>query len=365
MAPLSPVRRIEGIDVARGLASILMIQGHAFDGWASDEAKRAPIYWIESAILQTLALPAFLILAGASIALRIDAAARRGESASIVRAAIVRRGLRIVAVGYALNAVSALLDGWEGPETWLRVDVLHVIGLSLIAIAAIGLRGTAIDGLWLDRTAFVLAIVPIALCPLLTPLTRDLSGPIGWGIGLVSEVRGVTRMPLVPLLSWCAIGVVVGRAMLAWGRDRPGVAGAPVEALVLLLAWALSIALLGTWCERALVAVLGGALDRAHLAVWPNAIQLAGRGVAVLALGALATPKLAPSIRGALARLGRGSLWAYAFHIPFAYGAPGASLRGLELGECALAALALVLASAAVVALLPRGDTHPPANSVE
>lgn len=345
--------RVQGIDVARGIASILMIQGHAFDGWASEEAKRGSSFWIESALLQTLALPAFLVLAGASIALRIEAASQRGESARAVRHGIVRRGAQVVAVGYGLNAVSALLDGWEGPETWLRADVLHVIGLSLITIAALGVRGErAIDVRWLDRVALAVAIVPIALCPILTPLTRDLEGPIGWIVGLFSEVRGVTRMPLVPLASWCAIGVLLSRAMIGWNREARALAGAPDRALVIVLTTSVAIALGGTLIQDAMVRELGGPLDRAHPAVIANAIQLAGRGAAVLAVGALLAPRLAAPIRAWLVRLGQGSLWAYAFHIPFCYGAPAEWLglhARLELGACALAAAGLIGASWLIV----------------
>jgi uncharacterized membrane protein len=31
--------RVQGIDVARGLASAIMIQGHAYDGWVRAEDK--------------------------------------------------------------------------------------------------------------------------------------------------------------------------------------------------------------------------------------------------------------------------------------------------------------------------------------
>ena len=81
MAPVSALSaatrkhaRVQGVDVARGLASMLMVQGHAFDAWASAEARGTTWYAIESAFLQTLALPAFLVLAGASLALRVEAA---------------------------------------------------------------------------------------------------------------------------------------------------------------------------------------------------------------------------------------------------------------------------------------------------
>lgn len=346
--------RVQGIDVARGIASVLMIQGHAFDGWASEQAKRAPIFLVQSAFLQTLALPAFLLLAGASIALRIEAASQRGEDVRGVRLSIVRRGLQIVGVGYALNAASALLDGWEGPETWVRADVLHVIGLSLIAIAGLGVRtrARAIDGAWLDRAMIALAVVPVVLCPILTPLTRELQGPLGWIVGLVSEVRGVTRMPLVPLASWCAVGVLLSRAMIRWNREWRSIAGAPDRHLVLLLAAAIAIAIGFTALQDALVGALGGSLDRAHPAVIANAVELAARGAAVLAGGALLAPRLPDAARRWLVRLGQGSLWAYAFHVPFCYGRPGEwlGLRGrLDLASCALAAAALVAVSWAVV----------------
>ena len=43
MSTPAPVRtkapRVEGIDLARGLASAIMIQGHAYDGWVHAEGK--------------------------------------------------------------------------------------------------------------------------------------------------------------------------------------------------------------------------------------------------------------------------------------------------------------------------------------
>ena len=46
--------------------------------------------------------------------------------------------------------------------------------------------------------------------------------------------------------------------------------------------------------------------------------------------------------------MGRGSLWAYAFHVPLCYGrfAEVTGLReGLSIGACALAAMLLVVVS--------------------
>ena len=347
--------RVEGVDVARGLASVLMIQGHAFDGWSRPEVKRAGLYALESQGLQSLALPAFLVLAGAGVALRVEAAVARAEPARDVRRGLLRRGATLVAAGYALSAVSALLDGWEGPETWLRADVLHVIGLSLVGLAALGIRGRGAEGVdagWLTKVAVALAVVPVLVCPWVSARTHGLTGPVGWVVGPFADVADITRMPVVPLVAWVALGVLVVQAWIATNRDARDVAGAPPRVVRWTLGLAVACAGAFTWLEHGMVAALGGTLSRAHPGVVANAMQLGARGVFVLGLGAWCAPRIPHRFRTALVRLGQGSLWAYAFHVPFCYGAPGRwlGLRDALSGpECVVAATGLVLASAGVV----------------
>lgn len=340
--------RVQGVDVARGIASVLMVQGHAFDAWASPEARRSTWYAIESAFLQTLALPAFLVLAGASLALRVEAAIAKGEAPGAVRRAVVSRALQIVLVGYGLNAFSAMVDGSEGIETWLRADVLHVIGLSLLSLG-LAVRGEArVRVELLERVALALAILPIALCPSLSRAARGIEGPAGWVLGLVLDVPSITRMPWVPLVSWAAIGFLVARGMIASNRRARSPSGAPAGVVAALLIGAAVIAALGTWAQGALVEALGGPLDRTHVAVIANAVQLAARGVLVLAVGAAVAPRLPERVRWAVVVMGQGSLWAYVFHVPLCYGrfAEITGLRGaLSIEACAVAATVLVAAS--------------------
>lgn len=355
MASLSAVDsrspRVIGIDIARGVASVLMVQGHAFDAWASASAKANPLYAIELVFLQTLALPAFLVLSGASLALRVEAAVSRGESAARVRRAVMRRALSILGVGYVLNAVSALLDGWEGPETWFRADVLHVIGLSL-AVLALAIRGKKSDGSidvagW-ARTCWLLALAPIALCPWISRLSHEVEGPLGYVLGLFVDVPGVTRMPVVPLVSWAAIGVVVGQRMIERNRSTRFLAGAPPRTLFMMALVSMAVAVMGTLVQDELAQRIGGVFDRRHVAVIPNAMQLAARGTGVIAFGALLASHIPERARKALVILGQGSLWAYAFHIPLCYGqlARWAGFQNaLSLGECAVAASVLVCLS--------------------
>jgi uncharacterized membrane protein len=337
-------RRVEGIDVARGVAAILMIQGHAFDAFASPWARASPFYAIESAFLQTLALPAFLLLAGASLALRVDAAIRRGEAARSVRAAVVKRGLGIVLVGYGLNAFSAIVDGFEGPETWLRADVLHVIGLSLALLGALGVHGdvAAPRASRLRAAALGVAVVAIGICPIVTPWLETVRGPAGWLLGLVVDIPGVTRMPMVPLAAWLAIGVLLAQWMIASNREVGSSAGAPEGALFAIAGLGLC-AWLGFGALTDVMLSFGGVLSRSHPAVIANALDLAGRGAPVLAAGAWLAPRMPARARSWLVRLGQGSMIAYVVHVPLCYGRLGEPWRGqLSLVHCALAALALV-----------------------
>jgi uncharacterized membrane protein len=323
--------RVEGIDVARGLASAIMIQGHAYDGWVDAEGKTTAAYAF-TRVLGTLPLPSFLLLSGAAIALRVEAGIAKGEDAADVRRALAKRGLEILVIGYVVNAVSALMDGWEGPETFFRADVLPLIGLSIATLALLGVRGLggarALDRRALVGAAAALAVIPVVICPWVSAWSRTVEGPAGWALGLFADVPGVTRMPFVPLASWCGVGVLLGAGLARANREVQSVAGASPRVLGALLLAAIGIAVGFTELTRVWVEASGVPLDRTHPAVIANAIELAARGTIVLAVGALLTPHLPARVRAVLLRLGRGSLVAYVFHVPFCYGALGLPIRG-------------------------------------
>lgn len=339
--------RIEGVDVARGVASLIMIQGHAYDGWVASEHKDSAAY-LFTRLLGSLPLPAFLVLAGAAIVLRVDAARLRGEPAGVVRRSVLRRGLVVLAWGYAVNVAYALLDDGLSIDTLLRADVLHVIGLSIVAFALLAIRGDrAPDRGRLVAGALALAIVPTILCPWLSPLGAHAPGPLRFAAALFVDVPTVTLMPFVPLASWLAIGALGAIAMLrARSRSTRPSAGAPASFLVALGLGSLGVAIASSHATDLVVEALGGSLTRAHPAVWLNVIDLAARGLFVLALGALASLHLPELARRVLVRLGQGSLVAYVFHIPFCYGRLGEPIRGrLDMASATVFVALLMVAS--------------------
>jgi uncharacterized membrane protein len=343
--------RVQGIDVARGLASAIMIQGHAYDGWVRDEDKTSASY-LFTRVLGTLPLPSFLLLAGAAIALRIEAADAKGESPAIVRTALVRRGLTVFVIGYVVNAVSALMDGYTGPETFFRADVLHAIGLSIVLIGSLGVGGRErIDRRRLVVAASAISIVPLVICPPLSSSCWSTPPPASYLLGVVSYVAPVTRMPVVPLAAWAGMGLLLSLALIEANRQARAIAGAPTHVLGAVLVGATIVAIVGTWAESAMTEALGVPLDQRSWAVVANAIELGGRGVIVLAVGALVTPLLPEGVRAVLTRLGRGSLVAYVIHVPFCYGLLARPIAGrLDMLEATLFVVALeVLSFGAVV----------------
>ncbi|MGD8861823.1 MAG: heparan-alpha-glucosaminide N-acetyltransferase domain-containing protein [Myxococcales bacterium] len=338
--------RDPSVDWARGVASVIMIQGHAFHGWVSPLHKQSEAY-LFTRIFATLPLPAFLVLAGAAVMYRVQAAAARGEAARELRAALVRRGLTVFLVGYLVNAAYALLDGWDGYPTFLRADVLQVIGLSIALLGGPCLRAGA-DGR-LDPAGTVARAAGLGglltlLCPWATQLGRSLPLPWAAAAAPLVEVPGITQMPLTPLFAWCAAGAVAGRYLAATRHTRPRVRLLFVGAVALGLTW------LGAAVADALAARLPGPVDRAHLAVIPNVLEYAGRGLLVLGAGALLSGWLPAAVQRVLTHFGRASLWAYVLHIPFCYGRPGEALRGqLDMAEAAGWVLLLLLGAYAAV----------------
>ncbi|MCA9582427.1 MAG: DUF1624 domain-containing protein [Myxococcales bacterium] len=338
-------RRAPGIDVARGIAGLIMIQGHAFHAWASPAAKETVAY-AATRVLGSLPLPAFLILAGASVAYRVDRGESRGEPATELRHRIFRRGMEIMLWGYGVSIAYGVMDGGLTIDTVLRADVLQVIGLSIAVFAGLGIGGrNIVSARRLTKVAIGLGLGSTLLCPWLSSWAAGLTnlGPSRFWVGLWVDVAGVTRMPFVPLASWFAVGILATQGLL---RARSLERGAGFLLLGALPTIAMAYGITALAVDRGLV------FSRTSPVIFANVVDLAARGCVVIALGILITPLLSDRVRSALVLLGRHSLVAYVFHIPFCYGALGKPLQGtLSMAEGAILTLVLMVLSYGAVRL--------------
>src|SRR5260370_26828116 len=130
-------RLLSSIDWRRGPACAFMFQTHCYDSWASDDARRST--WFKwSQLGGTLPARLFLFLAGISFALVTDRLRSKGIAAGEIARTHIRRGAEIFGLGLLFRLQEFLL-GWRWvPWTdLLRVDVLNIIGLSMVLMGAV------------------------------------------------------------------------------------------------------------------------------------------------------------------------------------------------------------------------------------
>jgi uncharacterized membrane protein len=119
----------------RGLACVLMFQTHCYDAWLGGDARNTN-FLKASQLLGTLPAPLFLFLAGISFALVTDKLIRKNLSPAQITRTMVRRGAEIFAFGLLFRLQEFLIAwGWAPWSDLLRVDVLNIIGLSMILMA--------------------------------------------------------------------------------------------------------------------------------------------------------------------------------------------------------------------------------------
>lgn len=160
----------------RGLACVLMFQTHCYDAWLGGEARNTT-FLKTSQLLGTLPAPLFLFLAGVSFALVTDKLIRRNLSPSEITRTMARHGAEIFAFGLLFRLQEFLIAwGWAPWSDLLRVDVLNIIGLSMILMAL--LCGITLQvsntKLGFGRSRLILVAASLAIASMIALLTPPL-----------------------------------------------------------------------------------------------------------------------------------------------------------------------------------------------
>jgi len=135
MPPTSPTSRLSYIDWLRGLACLLMFQTHCYDSWLRPDLRDSALYhW--SQLGGTLPAPLFIFLAGISMALVTERLREKGIARKTILKQTALRGAEIFALGILFRLQEyALGYKWVPWTDMLRVDVLNILGLSMILMA--------------------------------------------------------------------------------------------------------------------------------------------------------------------------------------------------------------------------------------
>jgi surface polysaccharide O-acyltransferase-like enzyme len=210
--------RVRAFDLARGLAVLFMIFVHVLWHWGAPDTWTSPIGYVISFLGGPTAAPTFMFLMGASLAF-----SSRSDFGSLAA-----RGAWLVFLGYLLNLLRGVIPAEIGLRTgfvtadqiapfdawWLltTVDIHHMAGLSLIAIAALRVRSKP-GWLWL-ALAGALALA--------SPSLRELHFGSVWLDAPLSPILGTAPnvyYAVVPWLAYPLTGAVFG-AVMARASDR-------------------------------------------------------------------------------------------------------------------------------------------------
>ncbi len=217
-------QRLAYIDWMRGLACLLMFQTHCYDSWLGGAAREtAFIRW--SQLGGTLPAPLFLFLAGISCALVTDRSRRKGVASNEIAAAMIRRGAEIFGLGLLFRVQEFVLGlPWAPWTDLLRVDVLNIIGLSIVFIGVVCRVTRSRAG-----SAILAAAVAIAIAAATPPLwTTWRPRWLPWY--LESYINGVhtynvPQVWLFPIFPWAAFafaGLAIGFLLFAdWSARNP------------------------------------------------------------------------------------------------------------------------------------------------
>jgi uncharacterized membrane protein len=323
-------QRAAFIDWTRGIAVLLMIEAHTLDAWTRTASRGSTVY-AYAVMAAGFAAPLFLWLAGLAVPLAAASGVRRGLSRAAAAEKICCRGLEIFILAFLFRLQAFVLSPGAHPVTLFRVDILNILGPSIVAAGLVWLVTESTTGLVAAYTLLATAST------LVTPLVRTaafvsmLPTWVQWYIRPAADNTTFTGFPWIGFVfAGAAAGVLIA-AVSQTARRRLlialGLSGGALLALSFLGAFLPSIY-----------------ADSSFWTTSPAYFGIrVGAMMAVLALTYFFERRVSsgsfPAV--ALARLGRSSLFVYWIHVELVYGYASWSIhRRLPLWGTALAYVA-------------------------
>ncbi len=224
--------RLAYLDWMRGLAALIMLQGHVFHSLTAKPEQQGSVF-VLSQFVGGIAPAVFLFLTGVTLAFMMDSRAKRGATPGERWRTALRRSGYFFGIAFLFRLQLWLFAAGQSPWTSLfKVDVLNCMGLAVLLLSPMALLDT-------PRRARVAAITGVAVAvvsPLISALDWSAVHPyvrayfvpdynyfslFPWAAFLAFGLAGGSVLRLVPsadlprLMQWSAL---VGMALWAVGR---------------------------------------------------------------------------------------------------------------------------------------------------
>ena len=199
----------------RGLAVLIMLQGHVMDAWVRPADRSGEWFWL-SQFLGGLPAPIFLFLVGVSLALVLDRMRAKGASSHDLAMKILRRAGWILLLAYLFRIEQFLVWYPASQATDIfKVDTLNCIAICTLIVGLLSV-------LFRSRRANIAAVSAIAgAFVFLTPLVYPLKGLPGFILSYLNGNDNPSYFSLVPWAAFTLAGLAFGY-MLLEGKETIG-----------------------------------------------------------------------------------------------------------------------------------------------
>jgi uncharacterized membrane protein len=345
--------RLAYIDWLRGLACLGMFQAHCYNSWLNADARKTQFYrWSQE--VATLPAPLFIFLAGVSSAMVTQRLREKGMPRNAIARTTILRGAEIFGLGLLFRGQEYLLGLPNSPWTdLLRVDVLNILGLSMMLMGVLCWLTAAATPHASNVKGIVWGLVVAAVIPIATPWLWTTHRPSWLPWPLESYINGVHTFaqpqpwlfPIFPWVAFAFVGLAAGFLLFSdFGKGKETVAVAAIGAAGVIASF------LSTRFDAAPFHLYPAPIyDYWHTS--PNFFLMRSGILLALMFLAYAWCRWGWAQRGfsPLIQLGNTSLLVYWLHIEFVYG----RFSILPKGRCSIwkASAGLLLIFLAMVAL--------------
>ena len=244
---MKSVNRLLYLDWMRGIAAVIMLQGHVFHSFLRNDLRSGGPY-VFSQFVGGAPPAAFLFLAGITLAFLMDSQSRKGLTRQARLGGSLRRAGYLFTIAFAFRiqlwVFTRIFSDADSPWTeMLKVDILNCMGFGIALLAILAVFTTR-------QRIFIGVIVGVliaGLSPLvsqsagagLPPLLRDYVVPsynyfaffpwaafVAFGISVGSVFRVLRQDRLTQAMQWFALG---GLALSVGGAGL----SSPIEHLYL------------------------------------------------------------------------------------------------------------------------------------
>ncbi len=286
-----------------------MIQAHVLDAWTLRSERATAAYGYLN-IVGGFAAPLFLWLAGVSLVLASEAGLRRTGDRGTAARALMRRGLEIFVLAFVFRAQSFIVSPGNPLVSLLRVDILNIMGPSMMAAALLWWTASG------SRAAALVCGGAATALALVTPIVRtqpwlaSLPPAVQW---YLSPVGNHSTFTLFPWSGFVFAGAAFGTLLAMADPRQEG------RALARLSAAGAVIAAVSYWASYQPTIYAASSF-------WTTSPTYFGLRVGTMMLFTGVLSVLTPSngrtgrLAGMLARFGRHSLFVYWVHVELVYG---------------------------------------------